>query len=234
MYLDSLGIGRVNTGCYSQSLPVARHLEAQKIFRFTKPVTIFTGDNGAGKSTLIEAIACRLGFDASGGVHAVFNGAAHWSTSKLHKALNYSGSEPLINGYFLRSETQYVVADYEAALNGLDEVPRSHGESIMDVVEGSFFSRGLFLLDEPEVGLSPVHQMALLGYIDMISRGGGQFIIATHSPIILGIPGAELWHLTDDALTLIDDYLHHPVYLQHKEIMADPQAAILAEMCRLL
>ncbi|WP_047240578.1 AAA family ATPase [Corynebacterium epidermidicanis] len=226
MYVDRLYLKPISNGDYSTSLPLARHLGALGTFRFTRPVTILTGENGAGKSTLIEAMACRLGFDAAGGVQAEFNRAAEWTTSKLHRALVIRGSLPLINGYFLRSETQFNVA------NAGEPVARSHSESIMDVVERHFFSKGLFILDEPEVGLSPIHQMALLGYIDMIARGGGQFIIATHSPIILAVPGADIWHLSSERLGQVA-YEDHPIYLTYRDFLRDPQQRILGELGRL-
>lgn len=232
MYLDCLKVGQYPQPCYSESLPVTRHLKSMDAFWFRKPVTIFTGDNGSGKSTLIEAIACRMGFDPGGGVQAVFEKASAWTSSRLHQALGYSGTKPLINGYFLRSETQYDLADRDAFRHGLDEVPRSHGESIMEMIEENFFSEGLFILDEPEVGLSPVHQMALLGYIDMIAKKGGQFIIATHSPIVLAVPGAEIWHLTENHFSQIN-YLDHRLYLEWSAIMDAPHDAIRAEMSRL-
>ncbi|MDU0479200.1 AAA family ATPase [Staphylococcus chromogenes] len=232
MYLDCLTVGRFPQHCYSQSLPVTRHLQAMETFWFRKRVTIFTGDNGSGKSTLIEAIACRMGFDPGGGVQAVFEQASAWTTSTLHAAMGYHGTQPLINGYFLRSETQYDLADLHARNAQLTEIPRSHGESIMDMVEGHFFSKGLFILDEPEVGLSPVHQMALLGYIDMIARQGSQFIIATHSPIVLAVPGADIWHVTEQSLSQVD-YQDHRLFLDWRAFLAQPAEAIRAEMGRL-
>lgn len=202
MFVDRISIKPASLKDYSCTLPITGHLRNRPV-ALTRPVTIFTGENGAGKSTLIEALACTLGFNAEGGRQFEFH-TTEWTTSELHKVLAVSGSDPLLGGYFLRAETHYNVAPQAHV--------RSHGQSIMDVVEENFFNKWLFLLDEPEAGLSPVHQMALLGYIHRIAAGGGQFIIATHSPIILGIPGADLRHITKSGIESID-FDAHPLYL---------------------
>lgn len=189
---------------YAASLPVTEHL-IERSLRIRRPVTIFTGENGAGKSTLIEALACKLGFNAEGGRQYEFQ-TTEWTTSELHKALAVTRTKPLLGGYFLRAETHYNIA-HQARV-------RSHGESIMDVVESNFFNQWLYILDEPEAGLSPIHQMALLGYIHQIAAGDGQFIIATHSPIILGIPDADLIHISADGMSRLN-YLEHPLYLDY-------------------
>ncbi|MEJ6014441.1 AAA family ATPase [Corynebacterium sp. H127] len=187
MFVDSIRAVPAGVGDYSASLPVVSQLSLADGWRLEHPVTFLTGANGSGKSTLIEAIACRLGFNAAGGPQADFTRGTEWTTSKLHSRLYMTGSKPLLGGYFLRSETHYEVCDHVHAM--------SHGQSIMAVADEYFFNKWLFILDEPEAGLSPVHQMALLGYISRIARGGGQFIIATHSPILLAVPGAEIYHL---------------------------------------
>lgn len=204
MFVDVISVRPAGLRGYAASLPVTKHLEKQPL-RLRKPVTIVTGENGAGKSTLIEALACRLGFNAEGGPQYAFH-STNWTTSDLHKALGTYGSQPLLGGYFLRAETHYNVAPQAHV--------RSHGQSIMDVVEENFFHQWLYILDEPEAGLSPIHQMALLGYIHRIAAGGGQFIIATHSPIILGIPGADIIHISDRGFHRMS-FDEHPLYLSY-------------------
>lgn len=204
MFVDSIGVDPRKVNDYSSSLPITEHLSKHSL-RLRHKVTIFTGENGAGKSTLIEALACKLGFNAEGGRKYEFQ-TTEWTTSELHKGLVVTGKEPLLGGYFLRAETHYNIAPQAHV--------RSHGESIMDVVEDNFFNKWLYILDEPEAGLSPIHQMALLGYIHRIAAGGGQFIIATHSPIILGIPDADLIHISAVGMTRLN-YLEHPLYLDY-------------------
>lgn len=201
MFVDRIAARTAPVRGYACGLPVTRCLAKQRLW-LRSPVTIFTGDNGSGKSTLIEALACKLGFNAEGGRQFEFL-TTEWTTSELHKGLVVVGSETILGGYFLRAETHYNVSPQSRI--------RSHGESIMDVVEDNFFHKWLYILDEPEAGLSPIHQMALLGYIHRIAAGGGQFIIATHSPIILGIPGADIIHITPAGFQRMtfDD---HPLY----------------------
>lgn len=206
MFVDSIGVKPWKVKDYSSTLPVAEHLTKQSL-RLKEPVTIFTGENGSGKSTLIEALACKLGFNAEGGPQYIFQ-TTEWTTSQLHRGLWIAGADALLGGYFLRAETHYNVTPQAHE--------RSHGQSIMDVVEENFFNKWLFILDEPEAGLSPIHQMALLGYIHRIAAGGGQFIIATHSPIILGIPGADIIHITPRGFGRMA-YDEHPLYLSYAE-----------------
>lgn len=201
MFVDSIGVDPRKVNDYSSSLPITEHLSKHSL-RLRHKVTIFTGENGAGKSTLIEALACKLGFNAEGGPQYVFQ-TTEWTTSQLHRGLWVAAVEKPLGGYFLRAETHYNIASQAHV--------RSHGESIMDVVGENFFNTWLYILDEPEAGLSPIHQMALLGYIHRIASGGGQFIIATHSPIILGIPEADIIHITPHGFQRIT-YDEHPLY----------------------
>lgn len=208
MFVDVLGVRLEKVGGYAGSLPIT-HLLARSPLRLHRPVTIVTGENGVGKSTLIEALACRLGFNAEGGRQYEYLTTA-WTTSDLHKGLWTRGSDTVLGGYFLRAETHYNVSPGARV--------RSHGQSIMDVVEENFFNKWLYILDEPEAGLSPIHQMALLGYIHRIAAGGGQFIIATHSPIILGIPGADIIHITAEAFHRLP-YKDHPLYQNYAKAL---------------
>lgn len=201
MFVDRVAVNPHRLTGYAGSLAVTRHLENSPLV-LDNPVTIITGDNGAGKSTLIEALACRLGFNAEGGRQYEFQ-TTEWTTSSLNRALVVTGSQPVLGGYFLRAETHYNVSAQARV--------RSHGQSIMDVVEENFFNKWLYILDEPEAGLSPIHQMALLGYIHRIAAGGGQFVIATHSPFLLAVPGADIRHITREGIGRLS-FDDHPLY----------------------
>lgn len=162
---------------------------------FSAPVTFFVGENGSGKSTLLEAIAVVYGFNPEGGTKN-YNFSTYDSHSELSNAIK------LIKGirlpkwwYFLRAESFYNVATIEEDYRGgkshkLHE--KSHGESFLDIVQNNFQSNGMYILDEPEAALSPQKQLTLLAEIYRSVKGGAQFIIATHSPILLGMPEAEI------------------------------------------
>lgn len=190
----------------------------RKEFRFSKPITIFTGDNGAGKSTLMEALALRLDFDAFGGPRHGFthrNGPQRTGTeSQLSRILEVTTVQPLIvGGFFLRAETQSLLtenADKQEARAGRFHTnheksfqQRSHGQAVFELI-GEYGHRGIVLFDEPEAGLSVVRQMALLAEIVHAAEAGTQFIIATHSPILTCIPGADVWEVSEAGLINID------------------------------
>lgn len=184
---------------------------------FTEPVTFLIGENGSGKSTLLEAIAVALGYNAEGGSrHLQFS--TRPSHSELHAYLRVARSvtRPR-DGFFLRAESYYNVA---TEIEHLDEVPapappialsygpralheQSHGESFLALVQHRFHGDGLYLLDEPEAALSPMRQMALLARMHQLVRGHSQFLIATHSPILLGYPGAAIYQIDADRLRRI-------------------------------
>ena len=164
---------------------------------FSGPVTFFVGENGSGKSTLLEAIAVAYGFNPEGGTkNYVFS--TYDSHSELHDAVRIRrGVRRAWGGYFLRAESFYNVATKEmeyadGAHPSLRLHERSHGESFLAMAQKYFRPGGLFLLDEPEAALSPSRQLTLLVEIDRCAKGGAQFVIATHSPILLGLPGAEI------------------------------------------
>lgn len=165
---------------------------------FNKPITFFVGENGSGKSTLLEAIAIASGFNPEGGTRN-YNFSTYDSHSELHNAIRLSRGIRKANwGYFLRAESFYNVATKEAEYSrGPGGVPqhyheKSHGESFLALIQNSFRSNGLYLLDEPEAALSPQRQLTLLLEMHKLAREGSQFIVVTHSPILLSIPDAEI------------------------------------------
>ena len=175
---------------------------------FTSPVTCFVGENGSGKSTLLEAMAINCGFNPEGGTkHYSF------STFDSHSELNQcmrliKGPKKPRWGYFLRAESFYNVATAEAEYSRSGGQPqrlheKSHGESFLATVQNNFRGGGVYLLDEPEAALSPQRQLTLLREIHTCAQTGAQFFIVTHSPILLGLPGA--------AILSFDDGPIHPI-----------------------
>lgn len=161
----------------------------------TVPVTFFVGENGTGKSTLLEAAAVSWGFNPEGGT-VNYNFSTYDSLSELHDHMTLSrGPLRPSRAYFYRAECFYNVAtmeeEYRADRSGMYHL-RSHGEGFLKLMEDELCPGGLYLMDEPESALSPQRQLSLLSLIHSCAREGSQFIIVTHSPILLGLPGADI------------------------------------------
>lgn len=165
---------------------------------FMKPITLFVGENGSGKSTLLEAIAVAHGFNPEGGTKN-YCFSTHDTHSELCNAITIAkGYRKEKWGYFLRAESFYNVATQEEEYADFAHPSekyhnRSHGESFLKMVQNNIQPNGLYFLDEPEAALSPQRQLTLLAEIYRCASDGAQFIIATHSPILLGIPNAEIF-----------------------------------------
>ena len=203
---------KISRESYLRNIPALRDLES---LSFTRPVTFFVGENGSGKSTLLEAIAIACGFNPEGGTRN-YSFSTYDSHSELCGALRISrGVRKAGWGYFLRAESFYNVAtkeeEYSRGPGGRPQHfhEKSHGESFLSLAQNSFRGGGLYLLDEPEAALSPQRQLILLVEIDRCARKGAQFIIATHSPILLGLPGAEILSFDDGQI--------HPVSYEETE-----------------
>jgi len=186
---------RISPGSYLKNIPAICGMEH---LAFTHPVTFFVGENGSGKSTLLEAIAVAYGFNPEGGTKN-YSFSTYDSHSELCSAIRLSrGVRRASYGYFLRAESFYNVAtkeeEYSRGPGGRPQHyhERSHGESFLALAQNSFRANGLYLLDEPEAALSPQRQLTLLLEIARCVKEGSQFIIVTHSPILLGLPGAEI------------------------------------------
>jgi predicted ATPase len=168
-------------------------------------VTLFAGENGSGKSTLVEAIAIAAGFNAEGGSRNM-SMSTRASHSDLHGALRLvRDTRPVRDGWFLRAESFYNLATHveELGVTGYGETPlheQSHGESFLALVLNRFFGRGLYILDEPEAALSVRGQLTLMRRMHELVEGGSQFVVSTHSPILLGYPGARIYALSDDGI----------------------------------
>lgn len=211
---------------YVLQLPVFAALTFSPL-EFRAPVTYVLGDNGAGKSTLLEAIAVAMHFNPDGG----FLGRRNFTTtgesthSGLHSALRVSRPENPTAGYFLRAETHYEqVTKLDHSMFYAGAHAHSHGETVMNVLADALGDRGLFIFDEPEAGLSPVSQMAVLGHMALAARKGSQFIVATHSPIIAGVPGADIVVIEEDGIRRTD-YEDTDMVRAMREFLDDPVAS---------
>ena len=179
---------------YLRDIEAIRNL---KTIEFRCPVTFFVGENGSGKSTLLEAIAVASGSNPEGGTKN-YNFSTYDSHSELWDALSITkGYRHAKWGYFLRAESFYNVATKEEEYSRGTEYEEhlhemSHGESFLQAAQSKLRPNGIYFLDEPEAALSPQRQLTLLMEIYQCAKKGAQFFIATHSPILLGMPDAEI------------------------------------------
>jgi predicted ATPase len=217
---------------YPFCLPAIKSL--QQIDLHSK-VTFFVGENGSGKSTLLEAIAVALGFNAEGGSKNF-----RFDTRRSHSILNeylriIKGVKRPRNGFFLRAESFFNVA---TEIERLDEGPggppvinsyggrslheQSHGESFLALMLERFGGNGVYILDEPEAALSPQRQLTVLSRMHDLVRDGSQFIVATHSPILMAYPDACIYRCDKDGLTQVayQDTDHFKVT---REFLANPE-----------
>jgi predicted ATPase len=189
------------------SLPVILHLDH---LNFHPSVTFIVGENGSGKSTLLEALAIAAGFNPEGGSKS-FNFATRPSHTNLHNFIQLRrGIHREKDGFFLRAESFYNVAtavdNYLVAdsYGGRSLHEQSHGESFFALIMNRFKGKGLYLLDEPEAALSPSRQMAMLTRMYDLVQKSSQFIIATHSPILMAYPDADILLITPDGLKKVN------------------------------
>jgi predicted ATPase len=223
--------------CYPFSLPVVRSLSCVE---FHPKVTYFIGENGSGKSTLLEAIAIASGFNAEGGSKN-FNFATRRSHSELHRYLRIAkGAKRPRTGFFLRAESFFNVAteieklDSEpndhsppviASYGGKSLHEQSHGEAFLALLTNRFGSDGLYILDEPETALSPQRQLSVLARIHDLALCNCQFIIVTHSPILMAYPDSIIYQCDDKGLTRIA-YEHTEHFQVARNFLANPQRTL--------
>ena len=207
LFLKGLNIkwDRIADDSYLRKIAAFKSLEQ---LSFRSPVTFFTGENGSGKSTLLEAIAVAYGFNPEGGTMN-YSFSTYDSHSELYDALRLIKSFNKAKwGYFLRAESFYNVASAEEADTRIQGSPqhyheKSHGESFLSVIQRNFSKNGLYILDEPEAALSPQRQLTLLLEISKCAENDSQFIIVTHSPILLGFPDADILSFDGGSITHI-------------------------------
>ena len=205
---------------------------------FSSPVTFFVGENGSGKSTLLDAITRKCGVFKWQGMHRPrFNASPH--EHDLHKTIEIEWNNGRVPGSFFGSQVfnnfARILDEWLTMDPGLLEyyggkslMAQSHGQSLMAFFESRFKIKGLYLLDEPETALSPKSQLQLLKLLDGMSQAGhAQFIIATHSPILLACPQAQILSFDTSPVEQItyEDTEHYRIY---KNFMADPQKFVLA------
>ncbi len=198
--------------------------------KFRTPITIITGENGVGKSTLVEALAVGMRVNAEGGSRNTLFQTVGESASSLGSAVILSRRENPRDAFFLRGESYFNVARYYEEVGPPppgsprmdDLLNMSHGQGLMAVIDRRFHGRGLFFLDEPEAGLSVLRQLELLGRLHHLADQGSQIIMATHSPVLLAIPGAEIWEFTSDGVDVVP--FHHAGSVQAAlEFVSDPR-----------
>lgn len=240
LYVNRVSLTKeIPRGNYLKKLSVVKSLKRTEGIRFTKPVTFLVGENGVGKSTLIEGIAVACGFNPEGGT-INFNFSTKASHSDLHNYLTISrGYKKHKDGFFLRAESFYNVAsnidDMDAepsfgpklkySYGGVSLHEQSHGESFMALVENRFGGNGLYILDEPEAALSPMRLMRLMCYMQQLVNNNSQFIISTHSPILMTFPNAEILEITEEGINSVD-YKDTEHFLITKRFMDAPEKMI--------
>jgi predicted ATPase len=213
---------------YPFTLPVVAGLRAAGRLALDPAVTFLVGDNGTGKSTLIEAIAVAAGFNPEGGSNNFrFSTRATESVLGQHLRLVRAAGKPR-TGFFLRAESFYNVATEIERLGAVEWYggrslhERSHGESFLDLAMHRFGPRGLYLLDEPEAALSVHGCLALLARIRELTLAGSQFVIATHSPILLAVPDAKILQIDAGMITEVGYDDAQPVELT-RSFLTDPK-----------
>ena len=200
--------------------------------KFNKPVTFLIGENGVGKSTFIEALAIKLGLNPEGGTqNFIFKTKDTHSNLYKYSRTYGNGNKPQTK-FFLRAESFYnfssevqrlVEEDMYSGLyrcygGNLHEC--SHGESFIKLIQNRFTGNGLYILDEPEAALSPSRQLSLLCFIDDLVKEGSQFIIATHSPILISYRDGEILNLNDKFKKI--KYEDTEIYKTYKMYLENP------------
>lgn len=229
-YVSRISLQRDKVESFDQypfSLPVIRsfnHIDLHP------KVTFFIGENGSGKSTLLEAIAVSLGFNAEGGSKN-FRFGTRQSHSDLHEFLRVAkGVKRPRDGFFLRAESFFNVAteienlgpSLLSSYGGRSLHEQSHGESFLALMTERFGGQGLYILDEPEAALSPQRQLAVLSRIHDLVLDDSQFIIATHSPILMAYPDACIFQCDGDGISKVayEDTEHFQVT---RDFLANPE-----------
>lgn len=197
-------------------------------------VTFFVGENGTGKSTLLEAIADKCDFHTAGGSrNNIYD--VHASESALSPYIRLSWLPKVTTGFFLRAESFYQFASHiddiddtgYSSYGGKSLHTQSHGESFLSLFQNRFKGRAIYLLDEPEAALSPSRQLTFLKIIhDLSTKQEAQFIIATHSPILLGYLNATILSFDGEKISKIDykDTEHYQItsyFLHNREKFLD-------------
>ncbi len=217
LYISGVKAKYAPEEAYLKNIPAVKWLLDGEQISLSSPVTFFVGENGTGKSTLIEAIAVAAGFNPEGGTKN-FNFQTAKAHSSLHECLTLMKRSYPRDGFFLRAESFFNVA---TNIDGMDAEPsfsppiidsyggislheRSHGESFLALVQNRFSGNGLYILDEPEAALSPMRLLSLMCEMKRLVNRNSQFIIATHSPMLMAFPGAEILEFSENGIQKTD------------------------------
>lgn len=216
-YINSVSVDKSRlaylSDAYLYDVVSTKYLLDGNELHFDNPVTFLIGENGSGKSTLLEAIAVAYGFNAEGG-SKFFNFSTNKSHSDFYKCLRLGKETPYKDGFFLRAESFYNVATH---IDEMDKIPanappviasyggismheQSHGESFLALIKNRFHGNGLYILDEPEAALSPMRLLTLLSEIKYLVDKDSQFIISTHSPILMAFPNAKILEIKNEGI----------------------------------
>lgn len=210
---DIIFKGEIDKKSYLNDIPAVRYLKKHKNLPIEGDITFFVGENGSGKSTLLEAIAVSYGFNAEGGTKN-FSFSTKETHSELCEHITVAKEKFAKDGYFLRAESFYNAATYIDYLDSIETgAPQiiesyggkslhkqSHGESFLALVENRFGGNGVYILDEPEAALSPMKLLNLMVLINDCVKKDSQFIIATHSPILLAFPNADIYEFSQSGI----------------------------------
>jgi predicted ATPase len=208
-------------------------LSVTKSLSFNSPVTFFVGENGSGKSTLLDAITRKCGIMMWQGIQRPRFKASPYEKD-LYRTIEVEWQDKRVPGSFFGSHIfqnfaqlwdEWLTMDPGLIeyLGGRSLMSQSHGQSLMAFFSSRFKIKGIYFLDEPEIALSPKSQVQLLNLLEDMGRSGhAQFIIASHSPILLACPGAEILNFDQNPVKQIDyeDTDHFRIY---KEFMLNPK-----------
>ncbi len=228
-YLSNLSIRVPAIDQYPYNIPVLKN--GVKI-EFDKAITFVIGENGSGKSTILEAIAEKCGYNLSGGNknHLYEH---HRTEATMYNFTTLGWIKKPYDGFFLRAESFYDFAKYiddmaeesPSILGGYGDKSlhkQSHGESFLSLFNNKF-DRGFFILDEPEAALSPIRQLSLINVLNQLRKNGKvQFIIATHSPILLCMPDVNILEIKDGQISNIN-YTESEHYTMTKDFLNNPE-----------
>jgi len=209
---------------YPFSIPAIKSMDRVKLH---PAVTFFIGENGSGKSTLIEALAVKNRFNAEGGSRN-FDFATRASHSILSDYLKLERKgRQATDGFFLRAESFYNVATavenlrVQGSYGGKSLHEQSHGESFFALLKNRLSGDGVYIFDEPEAALSPMRQMSMLVLMKGLVDNGAQFIIATHSPILLAYPDALIYQMSPEGMAVVP-YTETEHYRVTRDILNRP------------